>query len=88
MEGQFRDVSDLARQAIAQLRATDPRNVRASRRGLCAAVVIEKRTFIFRRCTDGLVRLEAWTNRNGNAKVTTYRLPNALEREAGELLDR
>jgi len=87
MEGQFRDVSDLARQAIAQLRATDPKNVRAARAGSCAAVVIEKRTFIFRR-VEGVVRFETWTNRNGNAKVTTYKLPRDLEREAGVLLDR
>jgi len=41
MEGQFRDVSDLARQAIELLRATDPRDVRAARPGTCAAVTIE-----------------------------------------------
>jgi len=83
MEGQFRDVSDLARQAIELLRATDPREVRAARPGTCAAVTIEKRTFLFRR-VNGVVRLDP----KGHPKVMTYKLPSVLEREAGELLDR
>lgn len=87
MDGQFRDVSDLARQAIELLRATDPRNVRAARAGSCAAVVIEKRTFIFRR-VGKVVQLETWDYPRGHPKVTTYKLPCDLEREAGVLLDR
>ena len=86
------EVRVIALEALAEIEATPRGWVRASRKGICAAIhrAGGKGTryvgpsFVFRR-VGGVVRLEYWPG--DSCEIQSHALPDDLEERAGKMLD-
>ena len=82
-------MKDAINAVLAELEASDPRGVRSSRKGICAATRDSRgnKSLIFRRA-EGVIRFETWYDLGSSAKVEYHALSLDQQRRAAAILDR